>query len=273
MHLRLMTSLATAALFLGANACAPKYPKCKTDEHCKEKGEVCVMGECQECRDDTQCHVKYPAEKRECQNSRCEVKPECRADADCAAVGEGLVCKGEKCVVECTANEDCAAGRKCEGQKCVAECQNDIECGPGRVCVDGACQDQAGTGLKVSAQCKPMNVAAGDVVNLETVNFDFDQYDLTVTARKALDQNAECLRQAPDLKIVAEGHADDRGTQEYNLALGEKRAATVRSYLKNLGIDTKRMDTRSKGENEPVCREATEDCWSQNRRVQFIQER
>jgi peptidoglycan-associated lipoprotein len=273
MHLRLTTPLAIVSLVLGANACKPKYPACETDDHCKEKGEVCVNKQCQECRDDTQCQAKYPAEKRECLDGRCEIKPECRADADCAAVGEGLVCKSGKCVVECTANEDCPAGRKCEAQKCVAECQNDIDCGPNRVCVDGACQDQETGGVKVSAQCRPMNAASGDVINLETVSFEFDQYDLTVTARKALDQNAECLREAPTVKIVTEGHADERGTQEYNLALGEKRAATVRAYLKNLGIETKRMETRSKGENEPVCREASEDCWSQNRRVEFIQER
>ena len=71
--------------------------------------------------------------------------------------------------------------------------------------------------------------------------------------------------------VQVDGHCDERGTEEYNLALGEKRAATVRSYLRNLGIDTSRMDMRSKGENEPVCREQSDDCWSQNRRVQFIQ--
>ena len=77
----------------------------------------------------------------------------------------------------------------------------------------------------------------------------------------------------PGVTIVVEGHCDERGTQEYNLALGEKRANTVKSYLKNLGIDTSRMNTRSKGENEPVCRRSSESCWADNRRVQFIQSR
>jgi peptidoglycan-associated lipoprotein len=273
MHLRVTTCLTIAFILAGANACKPKYPQCKTDDHCKDKGEVCINQQCQECRDDAMCEAKYPGGKRECKDGKCEIKPECRVDADCAAVGEGLVCKAEKCVVECTANEDCPAGRKCETQKCVAECANDLECGPGRTCVDGACQDQGTDGVKVSSECRPMNTASGDVVSLVTVNFEFDQYDLTVDARKALDQNAECLRQAPAVKIVTEGHADERGTQEYNLALGEKRAATVRSYLKNLGIDLSRMETRSKGENEPVCNQNTDSCWSQNRRVEFIQER
>jgi peptidoglycan-associated lipoprotein len=112
-----------------------------------------------------------------------------------------------------------------------------------------------------------------DVVALETVNFDFDKYDLTISARGALDQNAKCLEEAPGVTIVIEGHCDERGTQEYNLALGEKRANTVRGYLRNLGIDVSRMQTRSKGENEPVCNGASEDCYAQNRRVQFLQER
>jgi peptidoglycan-associated lipoprotein len=114
---------------------------------------------------------------------------------------------------------------------------------------------------------------SGDIVSLGVVNFEFDQYDLTVDARSTLDQNAECLRQAPAVTIIMEGHCDERGTQEYNLALGEKRAATVERYLRNLGIDTSRMQTRSKGENQPVCRQSTESCWAQNRRVEFIQSR
>jgi len=272
MRLRLDNVLAIAsvvALFTFAG-CKPKYPNCENDDHCKDKGEVCVNKQCQECRDDTQCLAKYPEEKRECVSGRCDVKPECRLDDDCAAVGENLVCRSNKCVQECSVTEDCPSGRKCEGQKCVAECSVDVDCGPGRACVDGACQDPSG-GTKVSGSCRPMDASSGDVVALATVNFDFNEYDLTVSARGALDQNAECLREAAGVKITMEGHCDERGTQEYNLALGEKRAATVRSYLKNLGIDTSRMQMRSKGENEPVCRQQTDSCWSQNRRVEFVQ--
>jgi peptidoglycan-associated lipoprotein len=117
-----------------------------------------------------------------------------------------------------------------------------------------------------------MGGGSGEVVALGTVNFDFDRYELTLDARGALEQNAKCLEEAPGVTIVIEGHCDERGTQEYNLALGEKRANTVKSYLRNLGVDTSRMQTRSKGENEPVCNGAGENCYSQNRRVQFIQE-
>ena len=87
-----------------------------------------------------------------------------------------------------------------------------------------------------------------------------------------LDQAAKCMKEAPQVKVVVEGHGDERGTQEYNLALGEKRANAVKGYLKNLGVDNNRLGTRSKGENEPLCNESNESCWATNRRVQFIQQ-
>lgn len=257
-----------AAVFT-VSGCKPEYPNCEKDEHCADKGEVCVNKQCQECRDDTQCQAKYTEEERECIMGRCEIKPECRTDGDCA--DQGLVCRGDKCVPECAADEDCPEGHTCEDQKCVGECEADIDCGPGRTCVAGACQ--GGSAMNISSECQPMAAGAGDVVALQVVNFDFDRYDLTIDARSSLDRNAECLQQAPSITVVMEGHCDERGTQEYNLGLGEKRAATVKSYLRNLGVDTTRMEMVSKGENEPVCRQASESCWAKNRRVEFIQQR
>lgn len=273
MHHRKGTFL-VVGLVVGAFAfagCKPSYPNCDSDDHCKEQGEVCVNKQCQECRDDTQCQEKYPDEERECVSGRCEVKPECVTDPDCSEVGQGLVCRGGQCVPECTADADCPAGRTCVEQKCIGECEVDIDCGPGRVCDNGVCKDAGQEGMQVSANCRPMNPTSGDVVHLDTVSFEFDKYDLTVDARDALNQNAECLRQVTSVQIIVEGHCDQRGTEEYNLALGEKRANTVRSYLKNLGVDPSRLRTRSKGENEPVCMQATEDCYFKNRRVEFIQ--
>ncbi len=265
----LVAVFAVTSLTLFAGCKPPVYPACESDDHCKDKGEVCINKQCQECRDDAMCQAKYNDDKHVCNNGRCDLKPECTADADCAKVGAGLVCRGQKCVPECTADTDCASGNKCQEQKCVAECAMDAECGAGQSCVSGRCQ--AGKATKVSAACRPMNPSAGEVVSMQVVNFSFDQYDISVDARNKLDQNAKCLQEAPEVTLVLEGHADDRGTQEYNLALGEKRANAVKSYLKNLGVDLKRLETRSKGENEPVCRQATDECWGQNRRVEFIQ--
>jgi peptidoglycan-associated lipoprotein len=259
------------AVLLTATGCKPKYPKCESDDHCAEKGEVCVNGQCQECRDDTTCVTKH-GEGHECQQGRCEVKPECRADGDCSKVGAGLVCRSKKCVPECSTNENCPGGMKCEAQRCVAECANDVECGAGRTCVNGSCQ--SGDNTNISASCRPVNPGAGDIVAMPTVFFDFNEFSLTPDARTSLGQAAECLKQAGGkITLVLEGHGDERGTQEYNLALGERRATAVRSYMRNLGIDQNRMKTRSLGENAPICNEATEECYARNRRVQFIQQR
>ncbi len=257
-------ALAVAFTLVG---CAPKYPKCDNDDQCKDKAEVCIAGQCQECRDDTQCTPK--GANLTCVSGRCETKGECTSDPDCAS--KNMVCRSQKCVPECSTNEDCPKGNKCENQKCVAECAVDVDCGPGRACVNGACQEAAREGTKISSDCRPMNAAPGQVIATPAVPFDFDKYEIRVDTRSELDHIGKCLKEAPQVQVVLEGHADDRGTQEYNLALGEKRAATVRNYLKTIGVDTSRMEMRSKGENEPVCTQDTEECWSKNRRVEFIQ--
>lgn len=274
MYRRFWSALGVSLMVAGLalTACSPKYPKCDKDENCQEKGEVCVNGQCQECRDQEQCTAKYPNEKRECNNGRCDVKPECRADTDCASVGPGLVCRSSKCVPECSQDTDCGSGKKCVDQKCQAECAQDVDCGPNRSCLNGQCQDADPHASKISSNCRPLDPSSGDLVNLEMVHFEFNKYDLTQDAKDQLSKLIECLKQAPpNLKIIMEGHCDDRGTQEYNLALGEKRAHNVLQYLKRLGVETKRFSVRSKGENEPLCTTPDESCWSKNRRVQFIQ--
>jgi peptidoglycan-associated lipoprotein len=101
---------------------------------------------------------------------------------------------------------------------------------------------------------------------LADVNFDYDVADLTDAARATLQKNADYLRMWTSVRVRVEGHADSRGTNEYNLALGERRAAAVRDYLVGLGIAAARITTETKGEEEPLCREENEACWSQNRR-------
>jgi peptidoglycan-associated lipoprotein len=104
---------------------------------------------------------------------------------------------------------------------------------------------------------------------LEDVFFAFDKSDLSDAARAILQKNASWLNKWTKTQIVVEGHADARGTNEYNLALGERRASAVRDYLVNLGIAASRVNIRSKGEEEPVCTDMTEDCWAKNRRARF----
>jgi peptidoglycan-associated lipoprotein len=97
----------------------------------------------------------------------------------------------------------------------------------------------------------------------------FDKADLTDQARGCLQQNADWLRKWTSTRIRITGHADERGTNEYNMVLGERRAAAARNYLISLGVDATRMTIVSKGKEAPYCTEHVESCWSQNRRSHF----
>jgi peptidoglycan-associated lipoprotein len=100
--------------------------------------------------------------------------------------------------------------------------------------------------------------------------FDYDQFVIRADARPVLQANAEWLRRWPSTRVVIEGHGDARGTSQYNLALGERRAHAAWEYLAALGVDADRMLAVSKGEESPMCFEEHEACWQQNRRAHFI---
>lgn len=101
------------------------------------------------------------------------------------------------------------------------------------------------------------------------IYFDFDSYDLNAEAKKILDDIAAYLNEYKTVKIVIEGHCDERGTREYNLALGMKRAEMAKKYLADLGVDDRRIDIVSYGEDKPYMSGSGEDVWSKNRRDQF----
>jgi peptidoglycan-associated lipoprotein len=105
---------------------------------------------------------------------------------------------------------------------------------------------------------------------LRDVNFDFDRYDLSPGAREILKGHATWLKANPQATVAVEGHCDDRGTNDYNLALGAKRAESVKSYLIDLGIGGSRLSTISYGEELPLCAEHNESCWAKNRRAHFV---
>jgi peptidoglycan-associated lipoprotein len=100
--------------------------------------------------------------------------------------------------------------------------------------------------------------------------FDYDQTTIREDAKRALQQDAQWLARWPQTMIRADGHCDERGSAEYNLALGERRAEIVKEYLTNLGVRPDRIQTRSLGKEAPVCRDSDESCWSQNRRDHFV---
>ena len=102
------------------------------------------------------------------------------------------------------------------------------------------------------------------------VYFNYDEDTLSDDARDKLARNADLLKSSVQFMVTIEGHADERGTNEYNLALGDRRANAVRDYLGSLGVDPGRLRTLSYGEERPVCTEEDESCWSQNRRAHMI---
>lgn len=102
------------------------------------------------------------------------------------------------------------------------------------------------------------------------INFDFDKFNLKPEAREILKQHADYLAKNADISITIEGHCDERGTAEYNLALGERRAKEAMKYLKELGVSAKRMKTVSYGEEKPFDPGHNEDAWAKNRRDHFV---
>ena len=113
----------------------------------------------------------------------------------------------------------------------------------------------------IPGSAQDLRVNVGD-----TVHFDYDRYDIHDQDRAILQRQAAWLQKYPQVRVSIEGHCDERGTREYNLALGARRANAVKEYLVSLGVSSARVDTISYGKERPICTESTEDCWAQNRR-------
>jgi peptidoglycan-associated lipoprotein len=102
------------------------------------------------------------------------------------------------------------------------------------------------------------------------IRFEFDRYDIRAQDTEILDANAESLKANPKLLILIEGHTDQRGTTEYNMALADRRAKASMNYLVSRGVRSNRISVISYGKERPICVKATEECWSQNRRAHFL---
>ena len=122
---------------------------------------------------------------------------------------------------------------------------------------------------KARVQQPAREIAAFDVSDLLDVFFDFDQSDLTAAGRDKLAKNARLLKAASGVEIVIEGLCDERGTNEYNLGLGERRAYEVKNYLVSLGVSASMIKTISYGEEKPFAAGHNEAAWKQNRRAHF----
>jgi peptidoglycan-associated lipoprotein len=127
-----------------------------------------------------------------------------------------------------------------------------------------------GTPPATAAPARPSPKEFTAVAELRDVYFDFDKYDIRPPDAKTLDGNAGWLKSNPNHLVLIEGHCDERGTNEYNLALGERRAKSTMNYLVSQGVQASRITIISYGEERPACTQKNEECWAKNRRAQFL---
>ncbi len=235
-----------ATLLVATTACKPEYPACDTDKDCKAK-EFCVGRKCQQCREKSNdC-----GEGRQCSNGKCNViVGYCRDASQCQP---GELCAGNRCR-GCQADSECPVGSICMAGRCGrAECMKDDDCPQDKDCVRGRC-----LGGK-----KPVT-EAGPPCPLDTVYFGFNLSSLSKDATSALSKNAACLKKT-GRSIDLVGHADPRGTTEYNMALSDRRAQATRDYLRRAGIESARLKPVPRGNLDATGTD--EASWAKDRRV------
>ncbi|NCQ59240.1 MAG: OmpA family protein [Myxococcales bacterium] len=188
------------------------------------------------CNNDENCHTG-----EFCVNGQCQ---SCRDDADCPA---GQSCNEGRCDPidgYCAGNADCPAGQECQGNRCMAT--QSVE------------MPEADTTPTEPPPCQ-----------LSAVYFDFDADGLSSGTRDAIQANARCVQSRNIAHVHLTGNCDPRGTEEYNLALGDRRARNVKSFLVSLGVATRAVSASSVGEE--MSRGTDESSWSRDRRVDFTE--
>ena len=249
---RIVTAtLLGATLCLGA--CGPKYPNCSNDQHCKQKGEYCLQKKCAQCREAKHCPGAAEDKCITCDNGACGRKVGCCSNnLDC---GRGQKCSQNRCIAECATADECPEGKTCNEQgACVrvetGGCKADADCGKGLLCKDGKCVNDQG-------ECQ-----------LQPISFAFNEHFLSKDAQQTLRSNFQCMQEKNFKRVTIEGHCDERGTDAYNMELGNRRARAVAKFLKRL---SRKLATRtvSYGKTKPNCYDQSESCWSQNRRAEF----
>jgi len=133
-----------------------------------------------------------------------------------------------------------------------------------------ATTDGSGQNGSFSSQSVSDATASKVPASLQRIHFDFDSYILTGSAKAALEDNAAYLKAHANERVQIEGHCDERGSDEYNLVLGEKRARATKAFLVTLGVDSRRLSVISYGEERPLDPSSSETAWSKNRRAEFV---
>ncbi|MCA9676306.1 MAG: OmpA family protein [Kofleriaceae bacterium] len=228
----LLIALGALVASLALAGCPKKKPKtaaCDSSADCTD-GLVCVDKTCQQCGSDADC-----GDGMKCEAGACVAKPECVKDTDCA---DGKVCQAGKCQA-CSGDNECGPGGKCNAGACerAKACSVDEDCEDDEDCVDGFCQ-------------KPWAGGNDGTCSLDTVYFGFDEATIAESERDRLAANATCIGKNPGKSVYVEGHTDATGTDEYNIALSERRARSVADFLARLGVDPAILDVVGKGEAE-----------------------
>lgn len=226
----------------------PNYPNCGSDKDCKD-GQYCFNKHCSECSKDSHCK-----EFESCNAGSCVLKDGmCNTSEDCLG---GKICKDNKCEA-CEDDRQCGEGGRCSNGACLTRgsCNTNEDCADDEDCIDGACK-RPGRDEAPELSCQ-----------MDSVYFGFDEFSVPDNAKAPLQTTSECIQQGADRGVYLEGHTDATGTDEYNIALSEKRARTVADFLARLGIDPSRLRVNPKGESEATGTDGPSR--SQDRRVDF----
>jgi peptidoglycan-associated lipoprotein len=197
-----------------------------------------------------------------------------------AAKEAAVAAEAKSAAGESSLNEDEAAKRRAEqeqaereaGLKAEAEREAALKAQTAQEAAAGTSEVKAAqkaTG-KATEKAAAVVVPSKELYELADIHFDFDKFNLVDEARGILKKHAEWLNKNNDVAVVVEGHCDERGTSEYNLALGERRASAAAKYLIDMGVDSKRIKTVSYGEEKPLDPGHNEEAWAKNRRAHFV---
>jgi len=185
-------------------------------------------------------------------------------------LGAGLACKKPEPAPQVNAADE--AAKKAAAEKAAAEeaARKAAEEAARKAAEEAAAKKAAEeeAARKAAAEKAAAFKAAAEKA-LVNIHFDYDKSDIKQADRATLQGIADFMKANPTVKVSIEGHCDERGTNEYNLALGNRRATAALAYLKTLGVDEARFETISYGKEKPLCTESKESCWSQNRRAEF----
>jgi peptidoglycan-associated lipoprotein len=226
-------AIAAVGCIASAISCGDKSkgPTCNSDKDCKAP-LVCGDNKCVECNNDGQCGAG-----KKCSAHACIATEQCEHDEQCPA---GQVCQAGSCK-PCASDGECGPGGTCNAGACTKakKCTKDDQCADDEDCKDGYCR-------------KANQPVTNDTCQLATVYFAFDSSGIEASERDRLDSNGACIGKTKGKNVFVVGHTDTSGTEEYNIALSERRAQAAADYLARLGTDPARMQVVPKGETEPT---------------------